>query len=162
MATRDELPCRVSGTVTVDGEELSLGGVGQRDHSWGTRDWWAMDWVWSAGHLDDGTRFHAVELRIPDGPRLGVGYVQPPDGGVVELDAVAASEEVSGDGLITAARLELAPAGLALDVEPVGWGPLRLTAPDGRVSSFPRGMCRVRSDDGRSGVAWLEWNRNAG
>ena len=160
LATRYEIPCRVEGTVTVGGEELELRGVGQRDHSWGTRDWWAMDWVWSAGHLDDGTRFHAVQIRMPDAPRIGVGYVQPPDGDLLELDAVRAEEEVGDDGLITSAHLGLDPVGLELDVAPLGWGPLRLTAPDGRTSSFPRAMCRVTAADGRAGWAWLEWNRN--
>ena len=126
----------MEGTVTVDGEELELRGVGQRDHSWGTRDWWAMDWVWSAGHLDDGTRFHAVELRLPDAPRIGVGYVQPPDGDLIELDAVRASEEVGDDGLITAARLELDPAGLELAVAPIGWGPLRHRVPSRSITTL--------------------------
>ena len=160
LATRYEIPCLVTGRVRVDGEELELRGPGQRDHSWGTRDWWAMDWVWSAGRLEDGTRFHAVELRLPDAPRLGVGYVQPPEGELVELDAVAASEEVRDDGLIAVAALRLEPGGLELAVEPAAWGPLRLAAPDGRVASFPRAMCRVRAGDGRAGWAWLEWNRN--
>src|SRR4051812_17382150 len=160
LATRYEIPCRVEGSIRVGDEELELRGVGQRDHSWGTRDWWAMDWVWSAGHLDDGTRFHAVQIRMPDAPRIGVGYVQPPDGDLLELDAVRADEEVGGDGLIRSAHLGLDPAGLELDVAPLGWGPLRLTAPDGRTSSFPRAMCRVTAADGRAGWAWLEWNRN--
>ncbi len=160
LATRYEIPCRVSGTIRVGDEELELRGVGQRDHSWGTRDWWAMDWVWSAGHLDDGTRFHAVELRIPDLPRMSVGYIQPPDGDLIELDEVRATEEVRDDGLIDSAALTLAPGDLQLEVEPLAFGPLRLEAPDGRVSSFPRAMCRVRAADGREGFAWLEWNRN--
>ena len=164
LATRYEIPCRVSGTLRIDGEEVALTGAGgQRDHSWGTRDWWSMDWVWSAGRLSDGERFHAVELRLPDAPRLGVGYRQPPAGDeVVELERVAASEEVRDDGLIASARLELDPGGLVLDVEPLAFGPLRLVAPDGRATSFPRAMCRVRAADGRAGLAWLEWNRNAG
>ena len=29
------------------------------------------------------------------------------------------------------------------------------------VSQFPRAMCRVRARDGRTGTAWVEWNRNA-
>jgi len=160
LATRYEIPCRVSGTIRVGKEELELRAVGQRDHSWGTRDWWAMDWVWSAGHLDDGTRFHAVELRIPDLPRMSVGYVQPPGGGVIELDEVEATEVVRDDGLIESAALKLAPGDLQMEVEPLAFGPLRLEAPDGRVSSFPRAMCRVCAADGREGLAWLEWNRN--
>jgi hypothetical protein len=158
VATRYEIPCRVSGTVRVDGESIQLRGLGQRDHSWGTRDWWSAEWMWSAGHLQDGTRFHGVEFRLPGAPALGVGYVQPADGGVVELDRVTAAEEVAADGLIAAARV--AYDELVLDIEPLAFGPLRLEAPDGRVSQFPRAMCRVRAQDGRTGVAWVEWNRN--
>jgi hypothetical protein len=47
-----------------------------------------------------------------------------------------------------------------LDVEPLGFGALRLVAPDGRVMHFPRAMARVRTADGRSGVGWIECNIN--
>ncbi len=160
VATRYEIPCRVAGRVRVGEETIELDGLGQRDHSWGTRDWWSAEWMWCAGHLDDGTRFHGVEFRLPDAPRIGLGYIQPPDGGVVELDGVRAAEEVGPDGLITSATLDFAPAELKLAVEPLAFGPLRLVAPDGRETSFPRAMCRVSAADGRSGVAWVEWNRN--
>jgi hypothetical protein len=73
---------------------------------------------------------------------------------------VAATETVRDDGLIDAATLALQPAGLELRVEPLAFGPLRLVAPDGRVSEFPRALCRVHAADGRTGVGWLEWNRN--
>ena len=159
VATRYEIPCAVRGRIRVGDEELTLRAVGQRDHSWGTRDWWAAEWMWCAGHLDDGTRLHGVEFRLPDAPRIGIGYVQPPGADLVEVDAVRASEEVGASGLITSARLEFG-ADLALDVEPLAFGPLRLVAPDGRVSSFPRAMCRMRAADGRTGVGWVEWNRN--
>ena len=43
----------------------------------------------------------------------------------------------------------------------IAFGPLLLTAPDGRISQFPRAMCRVRARDGRAGTGWVEWNRNA-
>ena len=116
--------------------------------------------MWCAGHLDDGTRFHGVEFRLPGAPSLGLGYLQPPGGGVSELDGVSASEEVGPDGLITAARIDLGPGELPLEVRPTAFGPLRLEAPDGRQTHFPRAMCRVAAADGRSGVAWVEWNRN--
>ncbi|MGH3554144.1 MAG: phosphotransferase, partial [Mycobacterium sp.] len=77
LTPRYEIPCVVSGTVMVDGDRYPVDSVaGQRDHSWGVRDWWGMDWVWSALHLDDGTHLHAVDLRIPGAPAIGVGYVQ--------------------------------------------------------------------------------------
>lgn len=159
VATRYEIPCRVGGTVRVGGETLQLRGLGQRDHSWGTRDWWSAEWMWSAGHLEDGTRFHGVEFRLPDAPALGVGYVQPPEGGVRELDGVEAREQVRPDGLIASARVTYGQE-LALEAKPLAFGPLRLVASDGRVSQFPRAMCEVLADDGRRGVAWVEWNRN--
>ncbi|MGA2453419.1 MAG: phosphotransferase [Solirubrobacteraceae bacterium] len=159
VTTRYEIPCRVNGTVSVGDETIELRGVGQRDHSWGTRDWWSAEWMWSAGHLNDGTRFHGVEFRLPGAPPIGVGYLQPPNGGLLELDSVSASEEVGPDGLITTAQISYGE--LTLRVQPLAFGPLRLEAPDGRVSQFPRAMCRVSAEDGRTGLAWVEWNRNA-
>jgi hypothetical protein len=35
-----------------------------------------------------------------------------------------------------------------------------LTSPDGRVSHFPRAWASVVTDDGRTGIGWVEWNRN--
>ena len=55
VATRYEIPCLVDGTVSVDGETFNIvGQAGQRDHSWGVRNWWNMDWFWGGIHLDDG------------------------------------------------------------------------------------------------------------
>jgi hypothetical protein len=159
MTTRYEIPCTVSGTVRIGDEEISFTGPGQRDHSWGSRDWWSMDWVWSALHMDDGTRLHAVELRLPDMPRMSVGYSQAA-GDLVELDSVRASEQVADNGLITAASLALDPGGIEAEIEPLAFGPLLLVAPDGRVSQFPRAMVRARTADGRTGSGWVEWNRN--
>ena len=86
LTPRYEIPCTVSGTVVADGRTFELASApGQRDHSWGVRDWWSMDWVWSALHLQDGTHLHGVDLRIPGAPPMGVGYIQPPDGSLVEL-----------------------------------------------------------------------------
>ncbi len=135
-----------------------MSATGQRDHSWGTRDWWSADWMWSAAELEDGTRLHGVEFRLPGAPPVSVGYTQPGDGAVEELDLVSASEDVREDGLIAAARISYGE--LAIDVQPLAFGPLRLEAPDGRVTHFPRAMCTLRAQDGRAGLGWVEWNRN--
>jgi hypothetical protein len=161
LATRYEIPCLVNGQIRIGEQTFAVAGAsGQRDHSWGVRDWWSMDWVWSALHLQDGTHVHAVQLRLPGAAPLAVGYVQGPRAELVELHGVLASERVDERGLISAARLELEPGGLALEIEPLAFGPLRLISPDGRISHFPRAMCRVRAADGRSGVGWMEWNLN--
>ncbi|HEV2980378.1 MAG TPA: phosphotransferase, partial [Solirubrobacteraceae bacterium] len=161
MTTRYEIPCLVNGWIRAGEQRLELSGApGQRDHSWGLRDWWSMDWVWSAARLQDGTRLHAVQLRLPNLPPLGVGYVQAPGRELLELQAVGASERVDEAGLVAEAELALQPGDLRLQVQPLAFGPLRLVAPDGRVSHFPRAMCRVRCADGRAGVGWVEWNLN--
>jgi len=157
ISTRYEIPCRVSGTVTVDGETLELKGPGQRDHSWGGRDWWASDWMWSALHLDDGTHTHAV--TVPTHPDFGVGYVQRGDD-IRELGAVTSTAIESPDGLTESGTIGMPPGQLDVELEPVAFGAILLEAPDGRVSHFPRAMCRVRTADGVEGLGWVEWNRN--
>jgi hypothetical protein len=156
QSTRYEIPCRVTGSVRVGEERFSFAGPGQRDHSWGSRDWWAFDWMWSALHLEDGTHTHAV--AIPQLPGFGVGYVQQGES-IAEITGVEASEELTGDWLVRNARIVSQPDGLDIEVEPLGFGALRLEAPDGRLSYFPRAMCRVVCSDDRIGTGWVEWNR---
>ena len=157
LATRYEIPCRVSGTVRCGEETFELSGPGQRDHSWGARDWWAGDWMWSALHLDDGTHTHAVS--VPTYPDFGVGYVQR-DGQLTELANVSSTEQIAQNGLIANARITMSPGEVEVEVEPLAFGAILLEAPDGRISHFPRAMCRVRTTDGRQGRGWVEWNRN--
>jgi len=130
----------------------------QRDHSWGVRDWWAMDWVWSALHLDDGAHLHGVDIRIPGAPPIGIGYVQQPDRPLVELQAVTARESFGDNNLPTATTITYGDVTATVDIR--GHAPVLLIAPDGRVSHFPRAWATVITDDGRSGVGWVEWNRN--
>jgi hypothetical protein len=161
ITPRYEIPCMVTGTVTADGHTFTFQGVaGQRDHSWATRDWWGMEWVWSAVHLDDGTHVHAVEMRIPGVPRMGIGYVQRAGEPLVELQGVTARETFGDNDLPLGTVLELTPGELTTSIDVRGHAPVLLTAPDGRVSRFPRAWATVTTADGRTGVGWLEWNRN--
>src|SRR5262249_2972581 len=113
-STRYEIPCRVSGAVILDGESIELRGPGPRDHSWGSRDWWAVDWMWSALHLDDGSHTHAVGL--PEMPGFGVGYVQRGEE-LLEIETVTEEHELGPGGLIAAASIRSAPPELELEVE---------------------------------------------
>lgn len=161
ITPRYEIPCTVSGTVTIDGHEFAIGDMpGQRDHSWGVRDWWAMDWVWSALHLDDGSHVHGVEIRIPGAPQLGVGYLQPPGEPLIELQAVTAQETFADNGLPLATTLTFSPGDLTATIDIRGHAPVLLLSPDGRISHFPRAWAAVTTVDGRTGVGWVEWNRN--
>ncbi|HEX7460515.1 MAG TPA: hypothetical protein VF279_07775 [Acidimicrobiales bacterium] len=158
VTTRYEIPCLVGGTVTVGDETLAIDGEGQRDHSWGVRDWWAFGWCWFAGRLDDGTRIHGADIRIP-GSRLPLGYVQHTATGVATIEALDVTEELGPFGMPTSARARIDPGGLDLAIEPLAYGPLVLTASDGRVSRFPRAQVRFTATDGRRGTGWIEWNQ---
>jgi hypothetical protein len=161
ITTRYEIPCTVSGTVSIDGRRYTVDAVpGQRDHSWGVRDWWSMDWVWSALHLDDGTHIHAVDIRIPGVPPVGIGYIQDHGAGITELQSIATRETFDTGGLPASATLAVDPGGITATVDVRGHAPVRLVSFDGRISQFPRVWASVSTADGRQGVGWLEWNRN--
>ena len=188
LTTRYEIPCTVTGTVSIDGETLAVDGQGQRDHSWGERDWWAFGWCWSSGRLHDGTRVHLADIRIPGFP-VAFGYVQSPDfggggsdgsesggeggagghhGWVHSINELAVSEVIGDHGFPRSARITLAageggdggPVGhIALTVTPLAFGPVLFRNDDGRLSRFPRAMVRFDADDGRTGMGWIEWNQ---
>ena len=161
VTTRYEIPCTITGSVTIDDQTFTFEAVpGQRDHSHGVRDWWGMDWVWTALHLEDGTHLHGVDLRLPDLPPMSVGYIQPPGEAVIETTSVTAEADLADDGLPLSTTLSFQPGGLSAEIGVRGNAPVRLDAPDGRVSFFPRSWVTVQTGDGRRGVGWIEWNRN--
>ncbi len=161
LTTRYEIACIVSGTLRIADEVIELrDAAGQRDHSWGVRDWWSMDWIWSAGHLDDGTHLHGLDLRLPGQRPIGAGYVIAPGAAPAELSLARARETVAPDGLGGTTVQHLGE--VEVRFEPLGHGPLRLQAEDGRVAMFPRAWGSLHATDGREGVGWMEWNLNVG
>lgn len=116
--------------------------------------------MWTAGGLDDGTRFHTTRLRIPGLESFAPGYVQAPGGRPVQIETCTAEEELGAHGFPTAAHLTCGELDLA--VEPVAFSPVHLIDDDGtgpRHARFPRALCRFEASDGRTGVGWTEWNQ---
>ena len=161
MTTRYEIPCKITGTFSFDDKTFTFTkAVGQRDHSHGERNWWNIDWMWSAFHLNDGTHTHQVHVRVPGYPRFGVGYVQKEGEEVVECTDVLATEERDENGLVKSAVIKGAPLPLELEVTPGGWAPLNLVSPEGKVATFSRAWCTIKTPDGRIGAGWIEHNIN--
>ncbi|GAA1705814.1 phosphotransferase [Microbacterium sediminicola] len=154
QTTRYEIPCRVTGTITIDGEEITFAGDGQRDHSWGIRDWWGNAWMWTAFRLEDGEKVHAV--TVEETPGLAWGYSQQGED-VTELLSGRSEIEVGETGTLTRARITLNEAHLKFDAEPLAYGSLRLLAEDGREAHFIRALAKFHTDDGRDGIGWIEW-----
>jgi hypothetical protein len=156
---RYEVPCRVTGTVTVNGRAIAIDGHGERDHSWGERDWWQISWLWSSGRLADGTSFHGMQANI--------GFAIPwpsfevtPAGELGHQAGFCAETTFGADDFPAASRLLLASA--PMTAEPLAFAPVAMTSPDGRLSHFPRALCRFTADDGRTGYGWTEWNQPPG
>jgi hypothetical protein len=161
ITTRYEIPCTVTGSVTVGDRVHQFEAVaGQRDHSHGVRDWWSMDWVWSALHLEDGTHLHGVDIRIPGLSPVSVGYLQRSGEPVTETTTVTADATFADNGLPLTTTIVYEPGPVETTVDIRGNAPVRLVGPDGQISQFPRSWVTVETADGRSGVGWVEWNRN--
>jgi hypothetical protein len=158
--TRYEVPCRVHGELLLGSETLEIDGFGQRDHSWGVRDWWSYGWSWTSGRLDDGTRFHGVDVVLGGAQLYATGYRIGPDDQLLPATQLQHTAAEGEHGLPTAGTWQLDD--LELEVEPVAFAPVLLTAPDGRISRFPRAWCRYRDRSGRTGHGWTEWNQPQG
>jgi hypothetical protein len=158
MTTRYEISSWVTGSCTIGERDLPVDCAGQRDHSWGVRDWWQFPWNWTAGHLSDGTFFHAARSIIPDLELFGTGYVIPPGGSLqaVESPDITVRVDVDEEKLPVHAEQRIGP--LRFTTEYLGHAPVLLVASDGRESRFPRAMCRFTTEDGRTGTGWSEFN----
>lgn len=56
---------RIEGTAVIDGKTVSLSGLGERDHSWGMRDWAAPSvWVWLSCQFSETRAFNVTKLIV--------------------------------------------------------------------------------------------------
>jgi hypothetical protein len=155
--TRYEQSCRVHGEVLVGAEKLTFDGTGQRDHSWGVRDWWSYPWSWTAGALSDDTSFHGVQAGWP-GTTFETGYLAAGDD-VTEVDRLTVDTVLGDHGLPVSAKTMAGE--LTLSVTPTALAPVLLESQDGRVARLPRALCQYRTADGRTGAGWTEWLQQA-
>ncbi|NVI87679.1 hypothetical protein [Actinomadura sp. BRA 177] len=155
---RYEIPCTVTGLVSVGGRKIAIDAHGERDHSWGERDWWKVSWLWTSGRLGDGTFVHGMQANIGF-PLAWPCFAVPPDGEIEHRDGFSAATAFA-DGL--PARSDLRFPGAPMTVTPVEFAPVAVTSPDGREARFPRALCRFDTEDGRTGYGWTEWHQPPG
>ena len=145
----------VHGELLVGDRRIPFEGRGERDHSWGPRDWWASAWHWSAFGVEDRLAVHFVQ---PDGMGdLALGAAWRLGEGLAPIDTVHVETHLGAEGIPSAARYVI-DGELEVDVDVLAAAPVLVVAPDGRTSRFPRALCRYSTPEG-VGTGWAEWNQ---
>lgn len=154
--SRYEVPCRVHGEIRVGTERVAVDTWGERDHSWGRRDWWQRGWCWTAARFADASAFHAVYL-FGDPGAFVTGYWQEPGGIPRDLAHFGSAPTFGREGLTTIDTMQIDDR--SVTCTPLAFSPVLLVAPDGRESRFPRALCRFEIAGGPTGYGWTEWNQ---
>lgn len=142
----------VYGDILIGDERIAFEGQGERDHSWGERDWWQWGWHWTSFQVGDGLAVNAVKVDEMDG---AIGYIWREGEELEPITRMLLETHVGEDDIPTAARYVI-NGELEVDVEVLAAAPVPLVAPDGRTSRFPRALCRYSTDEG-VGTGWCEW-----
>jgi hypothetical protein len=154
--TRFEQSARVTGELTIGDERIEVHCPGQRDHSWGVRDWWQFGWVWCSGRLDDGTWWHTARSIVPKVDIFETGYVITPDITLHPVEQVGVHYELDDEELPQRGTLNIGELALTWTAELQA--PIMLVSPEGKQSRFPRALCKFVTADGRTGRGWIEFN----
>lgn len=88
----------VTGSVTLGDRTVEVDGVGERDHSWGIRDWRAPErWQWTSAVFDEDTALNFWQVETSDESAVE-GYLHL-DGESANVEDVAVETAFSEDGV---------------------------------------------------------------
>jgi hypothetical protein len=88
---------RVTGTVKVGDKEYTVKALGERDHSWGMRDWTApREWIWITCQFSDDYAFNITKLEMDKGD-VDAGFLFM-DGQTIPIVKVDIAREFQADG----------------------------------------------------------------
>jgi len=88
---------KVLGQLTIDDKDYYIKGLGERDHSWGERDWTApRAWVWLTCQFNDGYGFNVTKMYMDKGD-IDAGFIYV-DGETLPIVKVDMVTEYDADG----------------------------------------------------------------
>jgi hypothetical protein len=158
-----EQTCRVTGDLIVRGDRVRFDGIGQRDHSWGFRDWAGLrEWHWITGFVpgDELLSFNVFDVVQPDGTETVNGFAHV-DGADHAIVAVDRETDETGTGAPQGYHLEITlEGGSVIGVDGMTAGqevPVKPHAGDTVVHEVPMSL-RV---DGRDGFGIYELLQNS-
>ncbi len=77
----------IRGTITIDGRRIAFDTTGHRDHSWGAREWGAIQhWKWMQGQAGPNFSVHFFDILVA-GKNYIRGYIYK-DGKMTEVTSV--------------------------------------------------------------------------
>jgi hypothetical protein len=144
---------RVEGSIRLGSEDIAFTGLGERDHSWGMRDWWAVGWHWASFQVGDALAVNLAQPALEGIGSFAIGYVAR-HGEPHAIGGATVDTELGAEGIPVAMRYDI--DGMAVEAEVLSPAPILLVAPDGRQSRFPRALCRFSTPEG-TGTGWAEW-----
>jgi len=147
---------RVTGRVSLAGVTRTVDGLGQRDKSWGVRDWNGLTgWDWIAGQFDETLSFNATRTQV-GGRQEPVGFVFD-NGEVEQVTDVQIAYEWATEHQPDTARIDVVVAsGRTYTFRAKGYGRVPLLKNGLFIEETP---CTFEADvDGvtRTGVGVLE------
>lgn len=150
---RIEQSGRVKGRLLLDGREIAFDTTGHRDHSWGTRDWRAMQhYKWFQGQAGADTSVHFWQLQALGRTELR-GYVFK-DGLLAEVTDLAIDWQGDADFRHTHYQARLRDeAGRTTLLEAEVFAHYPLVPDPALVLVEGAGRARI---DGQQGVGWME------
>ena len=164
-ANRFEQPITVTGTGRLGDDSFALDGRGERDHSWGPRDW-NLEWLFVVLH-GDYLRMQWARAEVPGVGIFTVGYLHRRDSvAITEVEddiafddddvlhpAAGTFRATAEDGTVVSGRLA-SVTGTEVDITHA------FTPP--RPTVYRRALVRFTPDDGSPPTTgWLESNRFA-
>ncbi|MEI2639614.1 MAG: hypothetical protein V9F03_11570 [Microthrixaceae bacterium] len=153
----------VNGSITVDGVEHEISGVGHRDKSWGPRDWsGASGWEWISAHFGTDLAFN-VSI-VFDGERpIEKGFIFH-DGRTVEITEATVDYDWDGiEHVPGSARIHFTDAeGERFDVTATAIGQAPLVKEELWLQETPSSFSLDYGGRTRSGVGVMEHTWHAG
>ena len=143
----------IKGSLTIDGRRIPFNTTGHRDHSWGTRDWSAIQhWKWVQGQAGPDFSIHFFDILVAGKNHIR-GYIYK-DGKMTEVTSVECEFEH---------EKALAPITMKAVVHDDAGRTVRITGK--KVASYPfligPQTINIQSGmsyefDGVPGVGWFE------
>jgi hypothetical protein len=167
---RYEVASRVEGAAVLDGEHREFAGHGERDHSWGPRQWAGRaEWLWISGGFEDGTAYNHNTVWLHEHPDESFingfwydgeearAFTDATVHAAPEFGQETARDWSEGEEPTFEIEFEWDGGGTTVTVEPFQTTPLWFANQEGTQRAlFNRSSSRQEKADGTVGAGWLE------